>query len=79
MRDRHDFIDFDVPPDIGFEFGTLFHEARGLLYQRAAVERNSLTSAGKSSDVGLVCATLFIMAHGAGKARPPNIKSERGI
>ena len=56
---------------LGFEFGTLFHEARGLLYQRAAVERNSLTSARTSSDVGLVCATLFIMAHGGCKGEAP--------
>jgi len=40
-----------------------------LLYQAQAVERNSLTSTRSSSDVGLVCATAFIMSHGAAKAR----------
>jgi len=32
--------------------------------RRAAVERNSLTSARSSSDIGLVCATALIMSYG---------------
>src|SRR5262249_49208938 len=39
--------------------------------RRAAVECNSLTSARNPSNVGLVCATVFIMAHGGCKGEAP--------
>jgi len=69
LRGTHELVGFDVPRDIrSSSTAHLFTRREACSCRRAAVERNSSTSFRSSSNVGLVCATAFIMSHGNSKS-----------
>jgi hypothetical protein len=69
VHDGHDFVGFDVPRDMrSSNAAHLSTRREACSIRRAAVERNSFASARSSSDVGLVCATAFIMSQGCCKS-----------
>jgi hypothetical protein len=82
VRHDHDLVGFDVPRDMRSSNSAHRSTRRDACsIRRAAVERNSLTSGRSSSDVGLVCATAFIMSHGDCKSealRSPGFSHDHG-